>query len=318
MQQYILRRLMLMVPSWLGVSIVIFTLMRVVPGDAAAMMVQAETGVIEDQENYEQMRHFLGLDRPIHEQYASWLWGAVRLDFGKSLWTKKPVIQEIATRLPVSLEITFLAITISLLVAIPIGVVSAMRQDTWVDYLFRFVSISGLALPNFWVGTLMILGLAIVFRWSPPPGFTPLWQDPLRNLSTLIWPSLALGFSLSAIVSRMTRSQMLEVLREDYIRTAWAKGMRERAVIFRHAFKNAILPVITITGTQTAFLLGGTVIMETIFVLPGMGRNLIDSITRRDYPMVQAIILFMATLFLFMNLLVDLLYARLDPRIRYK
>jgi len=319
-RQYIAKRLLLIIPSWIGVSMVIFVLLRIVPGDAASALILSESRLNDraTEEAIAAVREKLGLNDPLYVQYAHWVGDVLHLNLGKSLWSRKPVTQEIAEHFPVTAQMAVMAVAISLLIAIPIGVLSAVRQDTFVDYLFRVVSIAGLAMPNFFVGTLIVLFLIIVFQWAPPLGYTPPWKDLGANLQQLIWPAAALGYSLSAIVSRMTRSQMLEVLREDYVRTAWAKGLRERQVVLRHALKNAFLPVITITGTQLAVLLGGTVIMEQIFSIPGMGRNLIDAINHRDYPLVQGVVFLMATIFLVTNLLIDILYAWLDPRIRYR
>lgn len=317
MTEYIIRRLLLMIPTLLVVSLIVFTIMRVIPGDVAALIATRGGEGIASQEDIAALREKIGLNDPLPIQYAKFIFGLVRFDVGNSLWSGRPVIAELLSRLPLTVELALLAVTTSVSIAIPIGVMSAMRQDTWVDYVFRVISISGLALPSFWLGVLIILFLSIYFRWIPPLGYTDVFVDPWKNIQQMIWPALALGFRLSAIVSRMTRSTMLEVLREDYIRTAWAKGLRERVIIFRHALKNALLPVITITGLQLGVLLGGTVIAETIFTLPGVGRFLIDSINHRDYPVVQTIVMWLAIVFSFINLSVDLAYAWLNPRIRF-
>lgn len=317
MQEYILRRVLLMIPTLLGVSFIIFVIMRIIPGDVATLIAtRGGEGTATEQE-IANLREKLGLTDSLPIQYVKFIGGVLKLDVGNSLWSERPVIKELVSRLPLTMELAILSIIISLIIAIPVGVLSAIRQDTWVDYLFRLVSIAGLAMPNFWIGVLIILLMSIYFRWIPPLGYTDLFVDPWKNLQQMIWPALALGYRLSAIVSRMTRSTMLEVLREDYIRTAWAKGLRERVIIFRHALKNALLPVITITGIQLGALMGGTVIMETIFTLPGIGRLLIDSINHRDYPVVQTIVLMLAFIFASVNLVVDLLYAWFNPRIRY-
>lgn len=320
MRRYIAKRLLAMAPIALGVSLIIFTLMRVLPGDIALIILAGEgsEGSSVKPEEVAALRESLGLDRPLAEQYATWIWGLVRLDAGKSLWHNRSVFEEIGKRLPLSLELALLSAIVSLAIAIPIGTISAMRQDAWVDYVFRIIAIGGISMPTFWAGTLIMLALVIFFGWMPPLGFTGPFQDPLKNLQQLIWPALALGYYFSAVVSRMTRSCMLEVLRQDYIRTAWSKGLRERIVIVRHALKNALLPVVTIVGVQVGHLIGGTVVMEQIFVLPGMGNALLDAISRRDYPVVQTIIVLMALMFLVVNLVVDLLYGWLDPRIRYE
>ncbi|MBI2888145.1 MAG: ABC transporter permease [Chloroflexi bacterium] len=317
MQEYIIRRLFLMIPTLLGVSLIIFTIMRVIPGDVATLIAtRGGEGTATEQEIGD-LREKLGLADPLPIQYLKFVGGLLKLDVGESLWSGRPVIKEIVSRLPLTMELAVLAVLISLIIALPVGVLSAIRQDTWVDYLFRIISIAGLAMPNFWIGVLIILFLSLYFRWIPPLGYTDLFVDPGKNLQQMVWPAVALGYRLSAIVSRMTRSTMLEVLREDFIRTAWAKGLRERVVIYRHALKNALLPVITITGIQLGALMGGTVIMESIFTLPGVGRLLIDSINHRDYPVVQTIVVLLAFIFASVNLIVDMVYAWLNPRIRF-
>jgi peptide/nickel transport system permease protein len=242
----------------------------------------------------------------------------VRFDFGKSLWTGRPVVEEVLIRLPLSLELAFLATMVSVLIAIPLGMLAAVRQDTWVDYLVRVVSIGGLAIPSFWVGILCILFLVIYFGWGPPLEFTPPWVDPWANLQQMIWPVVTVGYRYAAVTTRMTRSTVLEVLREDYIRTAWAKGLRDRAVVIRHAHKNAMLPVITLIGTEFAFLIGGLVVTETVFTLNGVGRFVVDAVAHRDYPVVQALVFLIANWFLIVNLHNYLTYAWFDPRIRYR
>ncbi len=317
MTEYVIRRLILMIPTLLLVSLIVFTIMRVIPGDVATLIATRGGEGIASQDEIQSLRDKIGLNDPLPIQYAKFIFGLIKFDVGNSLWSGRPVIAELISRLPLTIELALLSILVSVSIAIPIGVMSAIRQDTWVDYLFRVISISGLALPSFWLGVLIILFLSIYFRWIPPLGYTDFFVDPWKNVQQMIWPALALGFRLSAIVSRMTRSTMLEVLREDYIRTAWAKGLKERVVIFRHALKNALLPVITITGLQLGALLGGTVIAETIFTLPGIGRFLIDSINHRDYPVVQTIVMWLAMAFSFVNLTVDVAYAWLNPRIRF-
>jgi peptide/nickel transport system permease protein len=242
----------------------------------------------------------------------------VQFDFGTSLWTGQPVIEELLIRLPLSLQLAFMATIVSVLIAIPLGMLAAVRQDTWVDYLVRVISIGGLAIPSFWIGILCILFLVIYFGWGPPLEFTPPWVDPWANFQMMVWPVVTVGYRYSAVTTRMTRSTVLEVLREDYIRTAWAKGLRERAVVIRHALKNAMLPVITLIGTEFAFLIGGLVVTETVFTLNGMGRFVVDAVAHRDYPVVQALVFLIAFAFVIVNLLVDLTYAWFDPRIRYR
>ena len=318
MHQYIARRFLTAIPVLLGVSIIIFVIMRIVPGDVAlAVMGGGEAAATISEEDLAAMRHRLGVDRPYHEQYFAWIGGLLRLDAGMSLWTETPVVDEISQRLPLTIELASLAVILSVCIAIPVGILSAIRQDTWMDYVFRVFTIGGLAVPDFWLGTLVVLFLVLWFSWLPPVGFAGLLDDPWKNVQQMIWPATILGYRFSAVMARMMRSCMLEALRQDYIRTAWSKGLRERAVIFRHALKNAVLPVITIAGNELGYLLGGAVVMETIFSLPGVGRALVDSVFHRDYPVVQVIILMVAMVFVFVNLAVDLLYGWLDPRIRY-
>jgi len=314
---YLAKRLLLIVPTLFGVAAVVFLIMRVIPGDVTLLILGGDqTGRI-DPKQLAAMRHQLGLDQPLAVQFGTWLWGVVRLDFGTSLWTGQPVIEEVLIRLPLSLEVAILATIVSVLLAIPLGMLAAVRQDTWVDYIIRVVSIGGQAIPSFWVGILVILFLVIYFGWGPPLEFTPPWVDPWANFQQLVWPVITIGYRYAAVTTRMTRSTVLEVLREDYIRTAWAKGLRERAVVIRHALKNAMLPVITLVGTEFAFLIGGLVVTETVFTLNGVGRFVVDAVAHRDYPVVQALVFLIALCFVVVNLLIDLTYAWLDPRIRY-
>jgi peptide/nickel transport system permease protein len=314
---YLAKRLLLIVPTLFGVAAVVFLIMRVIPGDVTLLILGGDqTGRIDPQQ-LAAMRHQLGLDQPLVVQFGTWLWGVLRLDFGTSLWTGQPVIEEVLIRLPLSLEVAILATIVSVLLAIPLGMVAAVRQDSWVDYVIRLVSIGGQAIPSFWVGILVILALVIYFGWGPPLEFTPPWVDPWANFQQLVWPVLTVGYRYAAVTTRMTRSTVLEVLREDYIRTAWAKGLRERAVVIRHALKNAMLPVITLVGTEFAFLIGGLVVTETVFTLNGVGRFVVDAVAHRDYPVVQALVFLIALCFVVVNLLIDLTYAWFDPRIRY-
>ena len=317
MRTYVAKRLLLILPTLLGVAAVVFVIMRVIPGDVTLLILGGDqTGRIDPQQ-VAAMRHQLGLDRSIPAQFGAWLWGVARLDFGTSLWTGQPVIDEVMVRLPLSLEVAVLATIVSVLLAIPFGMLAAVRRDSWVDYLIRLVSIGGLAIPSFWVGILVILFLVIYFGWGPPLEFTPPWVDPWANFQQLVWPVLTVGYRYAAVTTRMTRSTVLEVLREDYIRTAWAKGLRERAVVIHHALKNAMLPVIALVGTEFAFLIGGLVVTETVFTLNGVGRFVVDAVAHRDYPVVQALVFLIAFCFVMVNLLIDLTYAWLDPRIRY-
>ena len=317
MRTYLAKRLLLIVPTLFGVAAVVFLIMRVIPGDVTLLILGGDqTGRIDPQQ-LAAMRHQLGLDQPLAVQFGTWLWGVLRLDFGTSLWTGQPVIEEVLIRLPLSLEVAILATIVSVLLAIPLGMIAAVRQDSWVDYVIRVGSIGGQAIPSFWVGILVILFLVIYFGWGPPLEFTPPWVDPWANFQQLVWPVATVGYRYAAVTTRMTRSTVLEVLREDYIRTAWAKGLRERAVVIRHALKNAMLPVITLVGTEFAFLIGGLVVTETVFTLNGVGRFVVDAVAHRDYPVVQALVFLIALCFVVVNLLIDLTYAWFDPRIRY-
>jgi peptide/nickel transport system permease protein len=317
MLRYIVKRVLLTVPTVLGVAIVIFVLMRLLPGDIVEVRLAAE-GAFVTQETIQKERVRLGLDEPLWRQFVSWMSGLARLDLGYSMWTGRPISHEIGIRLPLSLQVAIMATLVAIVLAIPLGTVAALRQDTWIDYGVRVFSIAGLATPSFWLGIMMILGLLIYFQWVPPMIYTSFWDDPWRNLSQLIWPALATGYRYSAVATRMTRSAVLEVLREDYIRTARAKGLWERMVLTRHALKNAMLPVITVIGLEFAFLIGGLVVTEQVFNLNGLGKLFVDAVTHYDYTLVQALALVVALGFILSNLLVDLLYAWLDPRIRYR
>ena len=306
-----------MIPTLLGVAVLVFLLLRVAPGDIV-MLKYAGTGAFAPQEALDQERAQLGLDKPLWEQFVRWIWGIVRLDFGNSMWTGRPITEEIRIRLELSLELAIMATIVAILLAIPLGTLAALKQDTWVDYFVRVFSIAGLAMPSFWLGILIILFFLIVFKWLPPLTFTSFTVDPKANLAQLIWPALAVGYRYSAMATRMTRSSVLEVLREDYIRTARAKGLWEKLVLSRHALKNAMLPVITVIGLEFAFLIGGLVVTEQVFNLNGIGMLFVESITRRDYTMTQALVLLVSFAFIVVNFIVDLLYAWLDPRIRYQ
>jgi peptide/nickel transport system permease protein len=319
MRTYILKRLLLMVPTLLGVATIVFLIMRVIPGDVALLILGGDDGGGQiDPKALAAVRQQLGLDQPLIVQFGTWLWGVLQFDFGNSLWTGQPIIHELAIRLPLSLQLALMATIVSVLIAIPLGTLAAVRQDTWVDYAVRVVSIGGLAIPSFWIGILCILFLVIFFGWGPPLEFTPPWVDPWLNLQMMLWPIVTVGYRYAAVTTRMTRSTVLEVLREDYIRTAWAKGLRERAVVVRHALKNSMLPVVTLVGTEFAFLIGGLVVTETVFTLNGIGRFVVEAVAHRDYPVVQALVFLIAFSFVVVNLLVDLTYAWFDPRIRYR
>jgi peptide/nickel transport system permease protein len=316
MHKYIVRRLLLALPVLLISSLIVFGLMRVMPGDALIALM-GESGNVGEKE-LAKLRKDLGLDKPYHEQYLLWLWQMVTLNPGHSIFTNEPIPVALKKAIPVTLELAALAMILGLVIAIPIGVLSATRQDRPEDYVGRVVAVSGLSLPDFWLGTLVITFAAIWFQWIPPIGYASLWDDPLKNLQQFLLPAAVLGFRLSAATMRMTRSTVLEVLREDYVRTAWAKGLAGRIVVYKHALKNALIPVVTIVGGQLGVLLAGTVVVETIFALPGMGRLTVEAILYRDYPIVQTNVMLVAATLVTLNLLVDLTYAWLDPRIRYR
>ncbi|MBM3490055.1 MAG: ABC transporter permease [Alphaproteobacteria bacterium] len=318
MASYIIKRLLAMVPTLFGVAVLIFLLLRVVPGDVVEARYIGQGSQFQSQELMQLERKKLGLDQPLWRQFTSWMGGLLRLDFGLSMWTGAPIIEEIRLRFALSLQLAIMASTVATLLAIPLGILAAMKQDTWIDYAVRVFSIAGLAMPSFWLGILIILVMLIVFRWLPPMVFTPLWVNPWENLAQLIWPALAVGYRYSAVGTRMMRSAMLEVLREDYIRTARAKGLALKLILTRHALKNAILPVLTIISLEFAFLLGGLVVTEQVFNLNGLGMLFVEAIARRDYTLTQALVMLVATTFLLVNFVVDVAYAWIDPRIRYR
>jgi peptide/nickel transport system permease protein len=318
MWQYVTKRVLLMIPTLIGAALVIFLLMNIVPGDIALLVIGGDQGGDINPRELAKLRAQLGLDRPLYMQFLSWLWDVVTLDFGKSLWTGAPIMEELWIRLPLSLEVAILATIVSVIIAIPLGTIAAIRQDTWVDYVVRVISIGGLAIPAFWTGIMIILFLVIFFEWGPPLEFVSITEDPWENFKMLVWPIVSVGYRNAAVTTRMTRSTVLEVMREDYIRTAWSKGLHERIVVMKHALKNAMLPVITIIGTEVAFLIGGLVVTETVFTLNGVGRFMVDAIAHRDIPVVQTLVLLIAFTFVFVNLVTDLLYAWLDPRISYR
>ena len=315
MYKYVARRLMLAIPVLLLSSLIVFGLMRVMPGDALIALM-GESGNVGERE-LAKLRKDLGLDKPYYQQYALWLWQMVSLNPGDSIFTNEPIGVSLRKSIPVTLELATLAMILGLLIAIPVGVLSATRQDTPSDYAGRVVAVTGLSMPDFWLGTLVITFAAIWFHWIPPIGYTSFWESPGRNLQQFMLPAAVLGYRLSSATMRMTRSTVLEVLREDYVRTAWAKGLAGRIVVYKHALKNALIPVVTIVGGQMGTLLAGTVIVETIFALPGMGRLTVEAILYRDYPVVQTNVMLVAATLVTLNLIVDLTYAWLDPRIRY-
>jgi peptide/nickel transport system permease protein len=315
--KYIVKRLGLMIPTLLGVAVLIFFLMRVVPGDIVELRFSGESG-FSQKENIEKERVRLGLDKPLGQQFLAWMGGLLRLDFGTSMWTGAPIMEEIRLRFALSLQLAVMATLIAVLLAIPLGVIAAIKQDTWADYAVRIFSIAGLATPSFWLGIVFILTLLIVFKWLPPMVYTPFWVSPWQNLAQLIWPALAVGYRYSAVATRMTRSAMLEVLREDYIRTARAKGLWEKLILSRHALKNAMLPVLTVVALEFAFLMGGLVVTEQVFNLNGLGMLFVESVAHRDYTLTQALVMLVASVFILVNFAVDLAYAWIDPRIRFR
>ena len=314
MGTYILRRLIATIPVLLLVTFGAFALIRVIPGDLATLKLGTEA----TPEEIEEYRERMGLKDSIPLQYVKWLGNALTGDFGESQWEYRPVSDVLRDKFPVTLELALLGVAISTIIAIPFGIISAVRQDSWLDQVLRFTAILFLAVPAFWLAILVITLPSIWFGWKPPlTGYANIWEDPVLNLKRMIWPAMVIGASSAALVMRLTRSSLLEVLRQDYIRTAWAKGLQERSVIYRHALKGAMIPVITIVGLQLSVLLGGAVIAEQVFSLPGMGRSMLGAISRRDYDLVQSYVLVFSVVYLVMNLFVDLLYGYLDPRIRY-
>lgn len=316
MQAYILRRLVFAIPVLLLTSLIVFSLLHTVPGDVIVAKL-ADQGTVKP-EDIEAMKRQYGLDKPLPQQYLIWIGRLVRGDLGISIYTEEAISTSLRRTFPVTMELAIWAMLVAIIIGVPIGIISAVFRGSPGDYTGRIVAILGLSAPDFWVATMLITFLAIQFKWIPPVRYHSLVDDPVSNLQQFALPALVIGYRLSATIMRMTRSTLLEVLREDYVRTAHAKGLRERVVISRHALKNAFLPVITIMGGQIAFLLGGAVIIEQIFVLPGMGRLAIQGLTFRDYPLVQTLVMLFATIVVLANLAVDLSYAWLDPRIRYR
>jgi len=314
MRRYVIGRLLLMIPTLVGVAILTFVIMRAVPGDIVALQY---AGSAVPQSVIDEQRHLLGLDKPMWNQFTDWMGQIAHGDLGQSLWTGHAVVEEIQIRLPLSLELAVIATLFAVAIAVPLGVVAAVNQDTWVDYAIRVFSIGGLSLPSFWIGLLMVLFTITVFNWAPPLVFTPITEDPVANLAGLILPAIAIGYRYSAVSMRMTRSTVLEVLREDYVRTARAKGVRESVVVMRHALRNALLPVVTVVSLEFAFLIGGLVVTEQVFNLNGIGKLLVDAVAHRDYTLIQSLVLLLAAVFVIVNFAVDMIYVVLDPRIRY-
>ena len=317
MQRYLLRRLLALVPTLIFASIIVFATVRLIPGDVIDMML-SQNDIGASKLNRDQLIAALGLDRSMPEQYLRWAGAVLQGDLGNSLWHSTPVLQEVLHRLPVTFELGLLALLVALGLALPIGVYSAMRQDTHMDQIARSFSILLLAVPSFWVGTMVMVFPSIWWGWSPEVNYVKFSEDPLQNLKQMMVPAIVLGMSLSAVTMRLTRTMMLEVLRQDYIRTAWAKGLRERLVVLRHALRNALIPVVTLVGLQAPLVIGGAVIIEQIFVLPGMGLLMLDAVSQRDYPVVTGVFLVVGVAVMLINLLVDLSYGVLDPRVRHQ
>ena len=321
MYRYIANRVLLAIPTLVGAAALVFVLMRLIPGDICVVRL-GSGGSNVDPRAVAACHAELGLERPVILQFVDFVWNFSRLDFGISMWSGKPVAEEIAARLPISLEIAVMATVFAILIAIPLGTISALKQNSWIDHVVRTVAIAGIATPSFWLGIVSILAVLEISNavfgapWMPPIDYVPFWEDPLRNLSMAILPALTVGYRYAAVSMRMTRSAMLEVLREDYIRTARAKGLLEQLIVNRHALKNAMLPVVTLIGIEFAFLIGGLVVTEQVFNLNGVGRLFVLAVQNQDYTLTQALVMLTVAIFVFANLAVDLLYAWLDPRIR--
>ncbi len=317
MTAYIIRRVLLVIPTLLILSMLVFGVVRIIPGSIIDLMV-TQDAVLKEMDR-EAIERALGLDQPIHVQYGRWLGDIITNgDLGKSLWRKTSVTGDIMTRLPITFELGLMAIIIALVIAFPVGIWSAIRQDTAGDYIGRTFAIAGLAIPNFWIATLVMVFPALWWNWSPPVQYIPFEDDPGGNLIQFVVPAIIMGTSMSATTMRMIRTMMLEVMRQDYVRTAWAKGLKERVVIMRHALKNALIPVVTIIGFLIPVMIGGSVIMEQIFTLPGIGRLMVTATFDRDYPVIIGVTMFISVAILIVNLLVDISYAYLDPRIQYR
>jgi len=322
MYSYIVKRLLILLPTLIGAAILVFLLLRLVPGDVCLLRFGGEGGYA-DPAQILQCQERLGLDQPIYIQFIDYMIGFFTFDLGVSMWTSQPVTEEIAIRFGLSLQIAIMATLVSIIIALPLGVISAAKQNTGIDYAVRAFSIAGIAMPSFWLGILLILGILIASQswfgrpWMPPIAYVPFWEDPYYNMSQLIWPAIATGYRYSAVATRMTRSAMLEVLREDYVRTARAKGLVEKVIVNKHALKNAMLPVVTIIGIEFAFLMGGLVVTEQVFNLNGLGKLFVESVTQSDYTLTQALVMLVVAIFVLVNFLVDIMYAWLDPRIRY-
>ena len=319
MGNYALHRVFLFIPTLLLATILVFGLFWIVPGDAAMMLLTGDEDAAGKVTNadIDRLREKMGLNRPIHVQYSAWVWDLMKGDLGDSLWYKTPVLDDLKDRFPITIQLATMALLMAFVAAVPLGIISAVKQDIKIDYFSRIFALIGIAMPSFWLGILMVYALAYWFNWLPPLEYANIWDDPWLNMQQLFFPALALAFHDMAFTARVTRSSMLEVLREDYMRTARSKGLREFTVIGRHALKNALMPVVTISGYQFGRLLGGVIIIESIFVIPGIGLFLVDAIIHRDFIVLQGVVLLAAATVLVLNLVIDLFYGVLDPRIRY-
>lgn len=318
MQQYLIRRLILFIPTLFLASVAVFAVMRILPGDVALAILGGDEADPSVLAQADLLREELGLNAPLHVQYGLWAWSMINGEFGgRSIKDREPLTSIVARRVPVTLQLTLLVILITIAIAIPAGILAAVKQDRWPDYAVRSFVIVGAALPNFWVALVLILLMAAIFSWTPPVIYKNLWDDPAAHLQKIIWPALVLAWGLSANVTRITRSNMLEVLRQDFIRTARSKGLVERAVLWRHALQNALIPVLTISGLQLAALMGGTVVLESIFSIPGIGQGIVSAATTRDYPVIQSLAMLLVLKTLFINLIIDVAYVFIDPRITY-
>lgn len=318
MRPYVIRRIFLFIPNLLLASVVVFFVMRVMPGDVAMMIIGADNVGAAPAKQVEELRTNLGLNDSLPVQYGKWLWSMVNGRFGgDSLYQRRPIREIIAERLPATMQLAMYSLVIAFAIGVPLGAMAALRQDRWPDHVARVFTISGLALPHFWVGLIMILLLVLLLQWTPPVVYANLWDNPIEHAKLLIWPVLTLGWGYSAYVARITRSTMLEVLRSDYVRTARSKGLTQRVITYRHAFRNGMIPVVTLAGMHLGTLLSGAVIIETIFGIPGIGRQTIESVGVRDYPVVQTLVFMFTLIMLSMNLIVDTLYVLIDPRIKY-
>ncbi len=322
MFKYLIKRTLLMFPTVIGAAVLVFFLLRIVPGDVCEIRL-AGTGMFFDQDTLDVCRAENRMDQPLPVQFLDFVGGFLVFDLGRSMWTGNAVSYEVTLRFKLSLQLTIMATVISVLIAIPLGTISATRQDTWMDYAVRSFSVAGIAIPSFWLGIMIIVGLLISTQailgepWMPPIEYVSPFEDPAENFAQLIWPAMATGYRFSAVATRMTRSALLEVLREDFIRTAQAKGLMKNIIIYRHALKNAMLPVITLFGIEFAFLMGGLVVTEQVFNLNGLGRLFVESVQNADYTMTQALVMMVSLIFIVTNFIIDIVYAWLDPRIRY-